>query len=117
MYWLALIIAVIANILANVAFKKAVELTPSVKGASGFLSLLFQPWAWFGLCMATLLLGCYLYALRGIDLSVAYPVVTGLAMLGIALTGALFLSEALTGSKIIAIGLITVGVFMLKYGS
>ncbi len=117
MHWMALLFAVVANAVSNIAFKKGVTELPTDQGALGFLKLFLEPWIWVGGVMAVVLLGCYLYALRGIDLSIAYPAVTGLAMLGIALGGMLFLDEAMSLSKGIAMALIVAGVVLLKQTS
>jgi len=117
MYWSALLVAIISNIIANLSFKKAVAATPIEEGAEGFIKLAADPWMWAGFLSAGLLLGCYLYALKGIDLSIAYPVVTGFAMVGIALSGALFFGESLSLAKIFAMTLIIAGVFILKFSS
>jgi multidrug transporter EmrE-like cation transporter len=114
-YWVALLVAIISNVIANVAFKKAMIRTQLDGGVGGFSKLSGEPWIWLGVMCAGALLGCYLYALKGIDLSIAYPVVTGLAMLGIALAGTVFLSEAMSASKLIAMALIVIGVVMLRY--
>ncbi len=114
MHWLALIIAVLANIVANVALKKAVARTPVDQGIGGFLNLAAEPWMWVGVLFAGLLLGCYLYALKEIELSVAYPAVTGLAMVGIALGGMAFFGEGLSLTKVFAIAMIIAGVVLLK---
>ena len=106
--------ATVFNAIANIAFKKAVTNVESSEVGTGLLRLLSDPWTWLGLISAVLLLGSYLYALRGIELSVAYPAVTGLAMLGVALGGAIFLGESLTFQKILAICLIICGVYLLK---
>ncbi len=114
MYWLALFVAIISNAIANVAFKKAVMRTPIEEGIVGFAKLAAEPWMWLGVVFACLLLGCYLYALKGIDLSIAYPVVAGLAMLGIAFAGALFLGEAISFTRIVGMVLIVTGILLLK---
>lgn len=114
MYWLALFIAIISNAVANIAFKKAVARTPAEEGVVGFFKLSTEPWMWLGVIAACLLLGCYLYALKGIDLSVAYPMVTGLAMLGIALAGAIVFGEVISAVRMFAMTLIVVGVLLLK---
>ena len=67
-----------------------------------------------GIASACVLLGCYLYALKGIDLSIAYPVVTGFAMLGIALAGALMFGEVISYTRIVAMMLIVAGILLLK---
>jgi len=117
MYWFALFLAIISNGIANVAFKKAVMRAPVEEGIGGFLQLASEPWMWLGAFSACVLLGCYLYALKGIDLSIAYPVVTGLAMLGIVLTGIVFLGETISITKALGIVMVLIGVLLLKQSS
>lgn len=114
MHWLALFIAVLANAAANVAFKKAVTGTPIESGFSSLTKLAADPWMWLGATSACVLLGSYLYALKGIQLTVAYPAVTGLAMLAISLAGATFLNEAISTQKVVAMMLIVLGILLLK---
>ncbi len=112
--WLALIIAVSANVASNHAFKMAVSRWTS-DGEGHWWTLIVDPVFWIGLGLAGVLLGAYLYALRAIPLSIAYPSVTGLAMVGIAITGTQILGESLSQSNIAGIGLIAVGVFLLAW--
>ena len=81
------------------------------------MALLSNPWIWAGLFSASVLLGCYLYAIRGIEISIAYPTVTGIAMLGLALLGAWLFAESLTLPKIIGVGLVIVGIFLITQKS
>jgi multidrug transporter EmrE-like cation transporter len=115
MHWLALFVAVLANATANVAFKKTMTNASFETTFFNLLKLAADPWMWVGSVSAALLLGSYLYALKGLDLSVAYPAVTGLAMLAIAFAGATFLDEAMSVWKLVAIILITIGVIMLRF--
>ena len=114
MYWLALFAAIISNAIANIAFKKAVTKTPIEGGVSAVFTLASDPWMWLGAFSACVLLGCYLYALKGIDISIAYPAVTGFAMLGIVLAGVLFLGETLSIAKVVGIFFVLTGVLLLK---
>ena len=114
MHWLALIVAVLANVAANVAFKKAMTGGERIDGASAMLAYLAEPWLWAGGLFAGLLLACYLYALQGIQLPVAYPVVTGLAMLGIAVAGITAFGEQVSVMRAFAMLLIVSGVVLLR---
>ena len=117
MYWLALFAAVLANTIANIAFKKAMTSMSLEPGIFSVAKLAIDPWMWLGAASACVLLGSYLYALRGIQLSVAYPAVTGLAMLAITLLGVILLNESVSVQKLIAMTLIIVGVVLLKLGA
>jgi multidrug transporter EmrE-like cation transporter len=114
MYWIALLAAIVANVVANFAFKKAMSSTPLEGGLSDYIKLATEPWMWLGGIMAMVLLGCYLYALKEIDLSIAYPAVTGLSFLGIVVVGVLTLNESMSPAKLLAIVLIVAGVLILK---
>lgn len=115
MYWIALLVAVAANAISNIAFKRAVDAQPVDEGLFGLLRLALEPWMWVGVVFAGTLLGCYLYALKGIPLTVAYPAVTGLAMVGVALGGVLVLGEGMTALKAVAMLFILTGVLMLRF--
>lgn len=64
---------------------------------------------------ATYALGfvCYSVALQKLDMSLAYPVMTGVAMLAVAALGVAALNEPLTASKIAGMVLIVAGSFAL----
>ena len=117
MYWFALVIAFLSNIAANAAFKKAVTRLSSENVVYSVFNLLFEPWAWIGGFFAILLLGSYLYALKGLDLSIAYPAVTSLATLGVAAVGILYFNETLTIMKAVGIAMIISGVLLLQQSS
>ena len=81
-------------------------------GGDRVIQLLLEPWMCVGVLCSGALLACYLYSLKGIDLSIAYPAVTGLAMLGIALSG-VFTGEGITTLKIGGIALVLAGISLL----
>ena len=114
MHWTALLLAVAANAIANIAFKEAIQRHAIDKSPRGLLQLLFEPWLWIGGAFAGLLLVCYLYALKGIALNVAYPAVTGLAMLGVAIGSVVVFGETLSLQRGFAMLLILAGVVLLK---
>jgi multidrug transporter EmrE-like cation transporter len=114
MNWFALLLAVLSNVIANVAFKKAMEKEIGPDTRQVVLQYCFEPWMWTGGFFAALLLLCYLYALKSIPLNIAYPVVTGLAMLGVAVSGALLFQESLSLQRVFATLMILAGVLMLR---
>ena len=71
--------------------------------------------AFLGGAGATYALGfvCYSVALQKLDMSLAYPVMTGVAMLAVAALGVAALNEPLTFSKIAGMALIVAGAFAL----
>jgi multidrug transporter EmrE-like cation transporter len=105
-YWLALAAAISTSLVGQVLLKSGAG------GPGGFLSQLFRPSTIVGLACyggAALL---YIVALRRIPMSVALPC-TAASYIVIALIGHFVFGEALGMQKILAIGLIGVGVVLL----
>lgn len=113
-YWFALLLAVVANVVANVALKFGVGHAKLDTGWRSMNVMVGNVWIWIGLIAAVVLLGCYLYAIRGIAVSIAYPVVTGLAAVGIAFLAASVLDEPMNISNVAGIALIILGVTLLS---
>jgi len=112
-YWIALFACLIANVSSNIAFKRAMDGTQIEASWNGLLSFIGQPWLWIGgVCAGTVLLS-YLYALKGVPMSVAYPTVTSLATVGVAIAGHLIFGEALGARSIAGIVLVVAGVSLL----
>ena len=57
---------------------------------------------------------CYSLALQKLDISLAYPVMTGVAMAMVGLIGYAFLSEPMGASKLLGMALIACGAFALS---
>jgi multidrug transporter EmrE-like cation transporter len=112
-HWLALFVCVIANVTANVSFKRFVDTAEIEPTWRSLLHLVLHPWLWAGLITAALVLGSYLYAIKVVPLGAAYPIVTSLAMVGIALAGAVFFGEAVKLTKILGVLLIIGGVLLV----
>ena len=114
MYWLTLFIAVVANVFANISFKIAMARGTLEQGDISYIKLFIDPWLWVGFASAFLLLGSYLYALQGIQLTLAYPIVTGMAMLGIAVAGSIVFGEQISAARASGMLLIVLGVVVLQ---
>lgn len=56
---------------------------------------------------------CYSVALQKLDMSVAYPVMTGIAMAMVAVLGIMIMGESLSAGKIVGMILIAAGAFAL----
>jgi multidrug transporter EmrE-like cation transporter len=71
--------------------------------------------AFLGGAGATYAMGfvCYSVALQKLDMSIAYPVMTGIAMMMVAILGIAVLGESLTFGKIVGMLLIAAGAFAL----
>lgn len=71
--------------------------------------------AWLGAACGVYGLGfiAYSVALRKLDISLAYPVMTAVAMAMVALAGVLVLNETLTGWKLTGMVMVAAGAFAL----
>jgi quaternary ammonium compound-resistance protein SugE len=113
-YWLALLVSVAANISSNFALKRFTQETAGAAPADGLLHLLLKPWLWLGIVCAGVVMLSYLFAIRGLPLSVAYPVATGLSAAGICLIGAFVFGESIKLSTLSGIVLIVAGVMLVS---
>jgi small multidrug resistance pump len=112
--WLALVVAVLANVVANVALKYAVRKTPD--SAEHFLTSFFtQTWTWIGLCAGGILLASYLLAIRSIGLGISYAVVTSAALVLVTISAAVAFHERISAATIVGMGLIMLGIAVLAY--
>lgn len=116
-YWVALSVAVLANITANTALKIAVGSITQGSFRDKLLHFFAQGSFWLGCASALLLLVSYLIAIRGVPLSSAYPIVTTLALVGLILVDKFLFGSAISSTKIIGIGLIMVGVGFVSVGT
>jgi multidrug transporter EmrE-like cation transporter len=64
-----------------------------------------------------LALGAYSFALSRLDLSIAYPIMTSLGLVIVALASILLFGETFNGPKIAGTLLIIFGVILLTYSS
>lgn len=104
MSWIYLLLAIVLEVSGTTCMKLSQGFTkvwPSI--------LLF---VFYGLCFSFLTL-----ALKGIELSVAYAVWSGLGTALIATIGILWFRELVTVMKITSLGLIVAGVIGLNLGS
>lgn len=114
--WIALAVAIAANIGANIAFKYFVEGLGGQLSAAALWPALRSPVLWLGLVLGVMLLICFFYALRGIPLTIAYTAATCLSIVGVAAAGTLLFGEPL--SLRAGLGMVTVlaGVALLTAG-
>lgn len=101
--WAALAAAVAANVGANLLLKHAVGLGQKPESGGGSLLTQNPPVLAAGIILAGCLLVFYLLALRHLPVSIAYPVVTGTAMVGIAIFSTALFSEPLSLGKMVGI--------------
>ncbi|HEY49923.1 MAG TPA: multidrug efflux SMR transporter [Dehalococcoidia bacterium] len=102
MYWFYLALAIMLEVCGTTCMKLSdgfSKLTPSV--------LMF---VFYGLSFAA-----FVYALKRIDVSVAYAIWAGLGVMLIAIIGILYFKEPVSALKIVSIVLIIGGVAGLRY--
>ena len=119
--WIALALAVSANVGANLALRESAKASRGLTGGDRGLfeilwAVLTNPMLLIGGGLAGVLLVAYWYALRGIPVVIAYPLVTGLAMAGIAIGSWLVFGEQLEPRAYAGIGLIMLGATLLASG-
>ena len=73
---------------------------------------MFSAWTWLGIVSYVSGLACWLYVLKSIPLSVAFPVINGLHM-GIPVGAYLFLHEPFPPKRWLGIGLVLIGVLLI----
>jgi multidrug transporter EmrE-like cation transporter len=112
-HWIALLLAVAANVGANIAFKHFVENTDLKPTWPSFVTAVAQPTLWLGLGLGVGLLGAYLYALRGLPLSVAYTTATTLSIAGVTCAGVLLYGESFGPRMVAGIAMVMAGVFLV----
>jgi multidrug transporter EmrE-like cation transporter len=108
--WIALILAIAGNIGANFAFKYFVQTTEFKRSWASWGAAVMQPSLWLGLFLGVMLLGCYIYAVRGIPLSIAYTVATSASIAGVTCVGVLGFGEVISTQAIVGIAIVMLGV-------
>jgi multidrug transporter EmrE-like cation transporter len=112
-YWIALIIAVASNVTSNISLKIAMsEISPTSEKAT-LLQIIELKSFWIGIFFAGALLCSYLFAIRTLPVSIAYAVVTSLAMVGLLIMERVIFGTTIDTTKLIGIALVIAGVFLL----
>lgn len=101
MSWFYLMTAIIFEVIGTV----------SMKFSNGFKNIMpsIMAFLFYGLCLT-----CLTFALKKIDVSIAYAIWSGLGTVLVATIGILWFRESVTVLKLISIGLITLGVIGLN---
>lgn len=110
-----LIAAVASNVCASLALKWASLLREPGAPSWGVLDM--QPKELLvivgALAFYTLAFAAYMFALRKVPVSIAYPVITGLTTLALAVAAGPLFSESLTVKNLVGICLVLMGAFLL----
>lgn len=108
-----LLLAVAANLVANFGLKAAIRATDTSSPAALVLGLLKSPWLYLGLLGAAALLASFMAAIRVLPLSTAYPLLTALAIVTMAVIEWAFQGVALGPVKMLGIALTVLGVALI----
>jgi len=111
--WLMLTAAIVSNVIANIAFKRAVEDVIIKPELGTLLSILGRPWFWLGAVACISLLASYLYAIKYIELGIAYALVTSGALALITALSLVLFDAQLGVTKVVGMCFVIVGVWLL----
>ena len=112
-YFAALMVAVLANVSANISLKVAMTRLPSDSVKAAIFQLFERASFWIGFACAGILLSFYLIAIRNGPVSVAYILVTSLAMVGMVLVEYRFFGVPLGTTKLLGMALVIGGVLLV----
>ena len=116
MNWLLLLVTIILTALANISLKyAAINRQAEVKGIVANLWEIFTtPALLFGISCLGIAVIAYAIALRHLNLSVAYPVMTTSVVVMVAIFSAVFFGEPFTLVKIVGTVIVICGVILLS---
>lgn len=107
--YLALGLAIIANVVANIMLKRAVQGLDTESVRSIALSMLGSGAFWIAICSLTILLSSYLFAIRLVPLGVAYAGVTSVTIALLTAWSMLYGGESLGWLRVFGIAAIILG--------
>lgn len=117
-HWLLLLLTIALNAVANLLLKHAALDRPEWDAAKGIIANLWEVFATPLLVCAVFCLGlaliAYAIALRNINLSVAYPVMTTSVVVLVALFSAIYFGEPVTLVKTAGTVFVISGVILLS---
>ena len=111
---LAFALCTLGNVCSTVGFKRFVESAAPEPTWSNFIAAITNPWAWLGLSGGLLFLLSYLFILRTLAVSVAFPVIVGLGTAGVLLAGVSFFGESLKPHALLGVIAIIGGVVLVS---
>lgn len=115
--YLVLLLAIVFNAGANIMIKAAMRKSPILLEQGNLLNAFAQavknPHLIAGVALFGMALAAYSIVLSKINLSVAYPIMTGAGFLLVFLVSGLYFREAITALHVFGSALILAGVWML----
>ncbi|MEO1608781.1 MAG: SMR family transporter [Pseudomonadota bacterium] len=116
--WLLLALAIVANVIANISLKiAAVSIKDVTDPLAIALRLATQAYFWAGLVSCGVLFLAFFFALRSVPVSLAYPIVTSLATVGLTVLDAMVLATPIGLTRIIGIAFVLVGIALVLNGT
>ncbi len=112
-YWVALLLAIAGNIGANISFKHFIQSTDLDASWNSVWVALSHSSFWIGMMLGLSLLGCYLYAIKALPLSVAYTTATSLSIVGVTCAGVFIYGETLGFKAVLGIAIVLLGVYLV----
>ena len=112
-HWIALSLAILGNIGANIAFKRFTLDVEVDRSGSSVADAIAHPALWIGLVLGGGILVCYVFAIRAIPLSIAYTAATSLSIVGVTCAGVLIYGEKIDIRTIIGIAAVFSGVALI----
>jgi multidrug transporter EmrE-like cation transporter len=117
-HWLLLLLTVVLTAVANLLLKYAAVNRQELGEAKGIVANILEifttPSLMLGICFLGLAVIAYAIALRNINLSVAYPVMTTSVVVLVALFSAIFFGEPVTLVKTAGTVMVIFGVILLS---
>lgn len=98
----------------EVLFKKGADASHSIAGAAGIIGWmpLLSAWTWIGVLVYVASLISWLYVLRFVPLSVAFPIINGVHVL-VPLGSLIFLHERVSAMRWVGIAIVLCGILAL----
>jgi multidrug transporter EmrE-like cation transporter len=122
-YAIALVIALLLNATANLMIKFGMERFKAAgvaasDGTAAVATALLTNWVLvLGLCCFALNVGFYAYALKGLPISLAYPIMVTVGFAIIVTVAGIYLHERLTTMQWFGVCLILIGVWLVAWHS
>lgn len=107
-------LSVLANITANILFKRAMAQTPGGFDLGTLQTVIFNPSFWLGGFSAGMVLVFYLLALRQNGLAGSYAFATSFSLVGITIASAVFFKEPLSIQSVAGAALVVAGMFLIS---
>ena len=115
--WSLLVFAITLNAVANILIKAGMRGKALLEGGQGilsiFLGILGNPFALGGLSCFGLAFILYSAVLSRLDLSMAYPIMTGAGFVLVVAASAVFFNETVSPLRLVGITAILVGILVI----